>query len=116
MCLIFQWENQKEDFFPIDKMMRKVSVAVEVRNVMEIFVEMNLDKAIDGVSGTCHCEQCRADIKALTLNKLRPMYVSSLKGEVMSKLLAFDTGKQVEFLCCVHEAVDTVRECPHHSA
>ena len=89
-------------------------MAVDVKNVMEIFVEMNLDKAIDETPDVCRCDQCRADIKALILNKLKPMYVSTTRGEVMSKLHAFDTGKQVEFLCCFRDAVEKVKSNPYH--
>ena len=93
---------------------RMSNVAIDVKNVMELFVEMNLDQALQETPDACRCDQCRADIKALILNKLKPMYVSTSQGEVMGKLHAFDTGKQVEFLCCYREAVEKVMANPHH--
>ncbi|MCR5175787.1 MAG: late competence development ComFB family protein [Anaerovibrio sp.] len=81
---------------------------------METYVEMNLEHVLDEIPNVCRCEQCRADIKALVLNRLRPMYVSTSKGEALSMMQAFDTGKQVEFLCCARSAAALVTSNPHH--
>jgi len=89
-------------------------VAEDVKNVTEVYVEMNLDKALDDIPDICRCPQCRADIKALVLNQMKPKYVSTIKGEVLSKVHAFDTGKQVEFICCVQNAVEKVKGRPQH--
>ncbi|WP_407400713.1 late competence development ComFB family protein [Anaerovibrio sp.] len=89
-------------------------MAVEVKNVVEIFVDQYLDKTLDNIPGVCRCEQCVADIKAITLNSMKPKYVSSSRGEVLSKLKAFDQGNQVELLCIVKKAADMVMTNPHH--
>ncbi|MCR5175788.1 MAG: late competence development ComFB family protein [Anaerovibrio sp.] len=86
----------------------------DVKNVMEIIVDTNLDSALNSMHDVCRCEKCIADIKAIVLNKMKPMYVSTHMGEVIGKLQVLDPHKRVEFLCCVNEAVEKVRNNPHH--
>ena len=87
---------------------------IGVRNVMEVFVEQNLPHALDSIPGVCRCDQCMADIQAIILNNMKPKYVSTATGEVLSRLHALEPTTQVEFLCCVKKATDIVMAHPRH--
>lgn len=50
---------------------------LNVYNIMEIVVEDNMSSLIQKFPENCHCKQCLSDIKALSLNKLKPHYVAS---------------------------------------
>ena len=89
-------------------------MSIDVKNVTEIFVEQNLKYALDDIPGVCKCEQCVADIKAITLNSMPVKYVSTTKGEVLTKLRAFDVGAQAEFIVRVRDAARRVKAQPHH--
>lgn len=91
-------------------------MAIEVKNVMEMFVDQNLNSILDEIPGVCRCEQCVADIKAIVLNSMKPRYVSSSRGEIISKLSAFGQDNKVELLYVVKDAVDKVKSNPHHEA
>jgi len=62
----------------------------------------------------CCCERCRADVKALALNKLPPRYVVSVGGDVYSHFQALNMQNQINITAAVLTAIRIVRESPHH--
>lgn len=79
-------------------------------NVAEIVVFDILDRLLAN-RDVCRCERCRLDIAAIALNNIPPNYVVSTEGKVrrsINRQLKVDAGRQVE------EAIEKVRERPHH--
>lgn len=60
-------------------------MTIRVINVMEEIVSRVISEYNHQRPGFYHCEQCLADIKAIILNRLKPQYVVSEKGELYSK-------------------------------
>lgn len=53
-----------------------------VHNVMEDLIRSEIDKNIDDL-GICSCLKCRRDLLTLTLNNVKPKYVSTEKGNAI---------------------------------
>lgn len=85
----------------------------DVHNVMEILVEDSLDSCIEK-SGVCTCEFCRADIKALALNKLPPRYASRLQGSIITRADNMKSQASTDVLAAIMEAIAIVQENPRH--
>ena len=85
----------------------------DVQNVMETLVEEHLDKIMDG-SGVCTCDYCRADIKALALNKLPARYASRLEGNLITRVDNMRRQASTDVIAAIMEAVNTVGTNPRH--
>ena len=65
-----------------------------MRNVVEDVVARQYSEMVVSVPNACRCEVCREDVLVFTLNRLRPHYVSTVKGEVLSQLeMTADQGR-----------------------
>lgn len=65
-----------------------------MRNVVEDVVAIQYSDLLPTVPNACHCEVCREDVLVFALNRLKPYYVATLKGEVLSKLhMGADQGR-----------------------
>jgi len=84
------------------------------KNIMEDLVEWKLNELLRSAAMCC-CERCRADVKALALNKLPPRYVVSVSGDVYSHFDAMNVQTQVNITAAIAAAIRIVRESPHHS-
>ncbi len=82
-------------------------------NIMEEILEKELDKAIDGLH-ICKCRQCRKDVLTLALNRLKPRYVSSEKGKLISMVDQMSYDYVPEMLRVLTEAAEVVRKNPRH--
>lgn len=85
----------------------------DIHNVMEDLVEERLDACI-AMTGVCSCDFCRADMKALALNKLPPRYASRLKGNLFARIQATRNQSSADVLSAVMEAISIVSEHPRH--
>jgi competence protein ComFB len=88
-------------------------VNIKPKNIMEDLVECKLNELMR-CAGMCCCERCRADVKALALNKLPPRYVVSVGGDIYSHFEAMNVQIQVNITAAVASAIRVVRESPHH--
>ena len=84
-----------------------------VHNIMETHVEERIETCIKAVGG-CDCGFCRADIKAIALNKLPSRYVSRLKGSLFARIDASRLQDSTGVLTVVTEAAKFVKEHPRH--
>lgn len=83
-------------------------------NTMEELVKERLDDAIKEIE-CCDCQKCREDILCISLNALQPRYVSTEKGEVMSKLAqAMRVQRLVDVEVALANAVSFVKKHPKH--
>ena len=57
-----------------------------VKNYMEDIVDLLLPSIIKDYKDLCICRECMDDIKAITLNHLKPYYVATERGEVYTKV------------------------------
>lgn len=88
-------------------------MSYKVKNFMEICVEQTVDKMIEE-SGVCGCEKCRADIEAIALNSLPTKYIVTEKGEVFSKLSAFNPQFNIDVMSAVSQAIEIVKKNARH--
>ncbi len=86
---------------------------IKVQNVMEDVVGEIIDNIIE-ITGMCGCPKCRADVMALSLNKLPPKYVATQTGNVFSHMEATATQMQAEITVAVMTAVEMVTRNPKH--
>lgn len=56
-----------------------------IKNYMEEVVDYLLPRVIEDCEDFCGCEICINDVKAITLNNLKPMYFVKSKGNTLSK-------------------------------
>lgn len=82
-------------------------------NVMEEIVEKELEKCIDSL-GVCKCRQCRKDILTLSLNRLKPRYVSTEKGRLLSVIDQMSYDYVPEMLRAITESAEIVKKNPRH--
>jgi competence protein ComFB len=83
------------------------------KNIMEDLVEGKLSDLMRSANMCC-CERCRADVKALALNKLPPRYVVSVGGDVYSHFQALNVQNQINITAAIAAAIRIVRLSPHH--
>jgi len=93
------------------------SDAGEIRNYMEDCVEdmlQNMLKNAEFASQTCSCDQCRMDIKAISLNSLPQKYVVTRKGELYAKLSSLQNQFEVDIMSALTRASVIVGRNPRH--
>jgi len=87
---------------------------MEVVNVMEKIIWDNMQQVIESKSGACNCDVCRADIAAYALNKLKPRYVATSRGETIAKAQIMENQFYLNAIIALTEAVEVVSAEPHH--
>lgn len=85
----------------------------DVQNVMETLVEEHLDKLMESTD-VCTCDYCRADIKALALNKLPARYASRLEGNLITRVDNMRRQASTDVIAAITEAINIVSENPRH--
>ena len=83
-------------------------------NCMEDIVEDKMDEVLASFPGCCKCESCRQDIAVITLNNLRPRYVSTEKGQIFARIEESTQQAEIEVLRQLMLAVEIVSKHPHH--
>ncbi|MDR4433194.1 late competence development ComFB family protein [Bacillus tequilensis] len=81
-------------------------------NSKEIVMKELLDRYMDQLHMTCTCEVCKNDVLALSLNKVRPSYVTDLKKIAYSKAEMVDKQKNTAMLVILAESAAVVSENP----
>lgn len=83
------------------------------RNVMEDIVEEGIDECIDSL-GICTCPTCRRDLTALVLNRMRPKYVNTDKGELMSKVDELSSATKISMISTIATCAEIIKKNPSH--
>lgn len=84
-------------------------------NTMEEIVDLKIAELM-AESDCCKCDHCREDIKCLALNALPPKYVSTMKGELFSKLSnAMIKQHSIDVNIACLNAIEFVKTHPKHS-
>ncbi|MBF4691811.1 late competence development ComFB family protein [Fusibacter ferrireducens] len=86
-----------------------------MKNCMETIVLETFESVKLDYCGLCSCEKCKKDILAMCLNRLPPLYFTSEKGEIYTKLNEFKLQFRVNVIQTVTEAVEIVMTHPRHT-
>ncbi|MCR5331767.1 MAG: late competence development ComFB family protein [Lachnospiraceae bacterium] len=84
-----------------------------VKNMMEDMVERKLDQMLPQLD-VCSCEICRTDIICYALNRLKPKYVATSQGELLSKLDELSSTFDMSIVTQITTAAQIVKEFPRH--
>ncbi|MCK8817225.1 late competence development ComFB family protein [Natroniella sulfidigena] len=63
----------------------------------------------------CTCEQCLFDMASYALNTLPAKYITTAKGDVMTRLDEFEEQSQIDFDLKVIQAIQTISKNPSHA-
>ena len=85
-----------------------------VKNIMERMVEEKLDQMLP-MLGCCTCETCRTDVLCYALNRLKPRYVSTEQGELLSRVDSVSIPYETAIVTEIVSAAEIVKKNPHHS-
>ncbi|WZL71455.1 late competence development ComFB family protein [Clostridiaceae bacterium 35-E11] len=86
-----------------------------LKNYMEDVVEKLLPSILKSFPNLCTCQLCIEDIKALTLNHLKPHYVVTERGQLYIKLNEMDTQFSVDVSREIYDAISIVQKNPRHT-
>lgn len=85
-----------------------------LHNMMEDYVIMTLDEVMGMLDG-CKCERCRLDMASYALNRLKPRYITTTQGEMMSRLCEFDSQFKTSIIKELTLARSIINEHPNHT-
>lgn len=85
-----------------------------VKNIMEDMVERKLEAMMPQLD-VCSCEICRTDILCYALNRLKPKYVATSQGELLSKIDSLSSTFDIAIITQISAAAQVVKEFPRHS-
>lgn len=85
-----------------------------LKNIMEDDVERQLDKLLPTMPDICSCEICRSDMAAYALNRLKPNYVRSNKGELFHKVNTSSIQAKTDLMSAVVTAINVIGSRPSH--
>lgn len=85
-----------------------------LKNITEILVEEKMNALLAKDDVCCKCAQCREDIYAYSLNQLRPHYVSTDLGTLITKAKVLSIHYDVEITSALSKAIKLISECPRH--
>ena len=86
---------------------------IVLRNLTEDYV-MLVYNEIASTLDCCKCDQCRLDMISYSLNRLKPRYVVSSEGELMTKLCEFDYQFETTVMSELAKAAKVVKANPRH--
>lgn len=86
---------------------------VVLKNMMEYIVVEKI-KSMSDVLDCCLCEKCMGDIAAYALNRIPPVYVSSLEGELICKINALTPQLHSDIVGAITQAAKVVSANPKH--
>lgn len=85
------------------------------KNYMEDIVEHLLPTVMGKYKNICKCEKCIEDIKAVALNKLKPLYVVTAEGSVFLKINETNVQFTTDVINELIRAIEIVAKNPKHN-
>lgn len=85
-----------------------------LKNYMEDAISHLLPSVLEDYTDICKCEKCLLDIKAITLNSLKPMYSATTDGSVYLKLNEMNNQFRIDIINSIMKAVEIVSRNPRH--
>lgn len=89
-----------------------------VKNFMEIVVDQVLGDLLNKPEEclfSCSCERCIDSIKAISLNHLKPFYITTRQGEVFGTYCTKEVQNNVNVLSEILRAKQIVEANPNHN-
>ena len=86
---------------------------LEPININVELVKQNVRKCMEEL-GACQCDLCFSNACAIVLNELKPKYVTSEKGALLSQISNITMSSQVTLTAEVTKAVMKVMQNPRH--
>ena len=88
-------------------------MAVLVKNIMEKLVIDKLDQMMPSL-GCCSCDICKTDILCYALNRIKPKYVSTEQGELLSRVDSISVSYGAAIMTELVAGAEIVRKNPRH--
>lgn len=86
----------------------------KIHNVMEDLIYEEIEKNIDSL-GICPCPKCRKDLLTLTLNHVKPKYVSTETGNAAIKAAQMASiNEQIHLLTEITYCAQQIKNNPRH--
>ena len=85
-----------------------------MKNVVEALVDREYDRLLPTVPGACSCPVCREDVLVYALNRLRPHYVATPAGEVISGVEMEKVQGQADIAVALMDGIRVVAAAPRH--
>ena len=89
-------------------------MSVLVKNIMEKMVEDKMDDMLPKLD-CCSCDICKTDILCYALNRLKPKYVATEQGELLSRVDSISIPFEAAIITEIVAAVEIVKKNPHHN-
>lgn len=87
-----------------------------IRNYMEEAVDHLLPLVLKDYKDICKCEKCVEDIKAMTLNRMKPLYSVTDKGSMYLKVgEELEIQFKTDIMMQIAKAIEIVSKNPRHS-
>ena len=83
-------------------------------NITEHTVLEAMEDILKNYDGICTCERCKFDIAAIALNKLKPNYVVTAAGAVMSRVALSEHQNVADVIRAVTDSINIVSKNPRH--
>ena len=90
-------------------------MSVIVRNLMEDMVERKFNQIMPQLN-CCTCDICRTDIMCYALNRLKPKYVATSQGELLSRIDSLSSTFDIAIMTELTAGAEIVRKNPRHNA
>ncbi len=87
-----------------------------LKNYMEVFVEDILPIVLKDYEQICKCPKCIEDIKAISLNHLKPLYVVTKQGEAYAKINEMQMQFKADIIKEIVRAIEIVSKNPKHDS
>jgi len=84
-----------------------------VKNILENMVEDKLDQIYPELN-CCSCDICKTDIMCYALNRLKPRYVSTEQGELISRVDSISLTYGAAIMTELTAGAEIVRKNPRH--
>ena len=81
---------------------------------MEIAIDDILPNMLRKYKDMCTCQRCIEDIKAIALNNLKPIYISTDKGNVYVKIHELEAQFMTDITKELTKAIEVVSKNPRH--
>ena len=89
-------------------------MALIVKNLMEDMVERKLDQVLPQLN-CCTCEICKTDIICYSLNRLKPKYVATSQGELLSRIDSLSSSFDIAIITEMTNAAEIIKNHPRHN-
>ena len=95
------------------KNMMKLRSLLELKNIVKEVVWEMVENNLQSLN-VCRCSKCKHDVLALTLNNVKPKYVVTQKGALISKTDYMSRTMQTNLLAEIARAARIVKDHPRH--